>query len=234
MSDSLVWLLVKNNNAFLHKRFHTKRAGAVQFSSEPGNLLSVNSFKYSGIANSKTIDLSVNDQAIELRLKVRVPEFLVSLNVLNYLLFRPPPRKINQIRVLSRFRWIRTPECHWFRSKTRPAVHSIEQILLLQQQQDTPDFIAMFVLRRASSKLLGRKQGETATAGMANRFLSTVINFSLCFPLVSAVNLIVYSDEGNLNVWNIHIGSLSPHKLAGVLALLVYESEFLCDKIFCY
>ena len=58
MSDSLVWELVRNNNAFLVKRGHTKRAGAVQFSSEKGNVLGVNSFKYSGIANSKTVDVT--------------------------------------------------------------------------------------------------------------------------------------------------------------------------------
>ena len=58
MADALVWELIKHNNSFLHKRERMSRAGAVQFSSEPGNLLSVNSFKYSGIANSKAIAIT--------------------------------------------------------------------------------------------------------------------------------------------------------------------------------
>ncbi|KAG0047544.1 60S ribosomal protein L28, partial [Linnemannia elongata] len=52
MSADLTWLLIKNNNSFLVKR------SGVQFSSEAGNLLNKNSFKYSGIANKKTVDIS--------------------------------------------------------------------------------------------------------------------------------------------------------------------------------
>jgi len=40
-------LLIKNNNSFLIKR------SGVQFSSEAGNLLNKNSFKFSGLANNK-------------------------------------------------------------------------------------------------------------------------------------------------------------------------------------
>jgi hypothetical protein len=43
-------LLVKKNNSFLVKR------NGVQFSSEAGNLLNKNSFKYSGIANKKVME----------------------------------------------------------------------------------------------------------------------------------------------------------------------------------
>ncbi|KAF8954195.1 60S ribosomal protein L28, partial [Entomortierella lignicola] len=52
MSADLTWLLIKNNNSFLVKR------SGVEFSSEAGNLLNKNSFKFSGIANNKTIDVS--------------------------------------------------------------------------------------------------------------------------------------------------------------------------------
>ncbi|KAF9133995.1 60S ribosomal protein L28 [Linnemannia hyalina] len=52
MSADLTWLLIKNNNSFLVKR------SGVQFSSEAGNLLNKNSFKFSGIANKKTIDIA--------------------------------------------------------------------------------------------------------------------------------------------------------------------------------
>jgi large subunit ribosomal protein L28e len=58
MSESLVWHLIRDNNSFLVKRGNTRRDGSVQFSKEPGNLLNVNTFKYSGIANQRTIDLS--------------------------------------------------------------------------------------------------------------------------------------------------------------------------------
>jgi hypothetical protein len=42
-SSQLLWQLVKNNHAFLHKGLH-----GAQFSSEPGNLYNINSYKYSG------------------------------------------------------------------------------------------------------------------------------------------------------------------------------------------
>jgi len=58
-SESLIWNLIRDSNSFLVKRGNTKRDGAVQFSCEPGNLMGVHSFKYSGIANKKTVDLQV-------------------------------------------------------------------------------------------------------------------------------------------------------------------------------
>ncbi len=57
MSDSLVWHLIRDNNSFIVKRGRKNRVGAVQFSKEPGNLMAANSFKWSGLANSKTIDV---------------------------------------------------------------------------------------------------------------------------------------------------------------------------------
>jgi hypothetical protein len=60
MSDSLVWHLIRDNNSFLVKRERTNRAGSVQFSSERGNVLGVNTFKYSGLANKNTIDISTD------------------------------------------------------------------------------------------------------------------------------------------------------------------------------
>jgi large subunit ribosomal protein L28e len=63
MVSALVWQLIKNNNSFLVKRGRTARAGAVQFSSEKGNVLNVNSAKYSGLATETSVhvdaDLSV-------------------------------------------------------------------------------------------------------------------------------------------------------------------------------
>ena len=59
ISDSLAWELVKRNNSFMKKKNgNTRRSGAVTFSVERGNLASKSSYKYSGLANSKTIDIS--------------------------------------------------------------------------------------------------------------------------------------------------------------------------------
>ena len=77
MGDALIWQLVRKNNSFLVKRGgggpkagNSSRVGAVQFSCEPGNVMGVNSFKYSGIAKAKAVgieqtgtDLSLNMRA---------------------------------------------------------------------------------------------------------------------------------------------------------------------------
>ncbi|KAK9761654.1 hypothetical protein K7432_013291 [Basidiobolus ranarum] len=54
MSSDLTWLLVKDNSSFLVKR------NGVQFTTEPNNLTNLNSFKYSGLANSKVVGISAN------------------------------------------------------------------------------------------------------------------------------------------------------------------------------
>ncbi|KAL5728867.1 Large ribosomal subunit protein eL28y [Ranunculus cassubicifolius] len=53
---SLVWEIVKKNNAFLVKEFGNGNQ-MVQFSKEPNNLYNLNSFKYSGLANKKTVSV---------------------------------------------------------------------------------------------------------------------------------------------------------------------------------
>mmetsp|Transcript_11269 Transcript_11269/g.19561 ORF Transcript_11269/g.19561 Transcript_11269/m.19561 type:complete len:148 (-) Transcript_11269:47-490(-) len=61
-ADSLVWELVKNNNSFMRKvNGRTSRSGSIRFSVERGNLMSRSTYKYSGLANSKTIDISATD-----------------------------------------------------------------------------------------------------------------------------------------------------------------------------
>ena len=60
--DQLTWELTRRNTSFLRKKNgHTKRSGAVQFSVEPGNLASLNQFKYSGLANSQVFDVASED-----------------------------------------------------------------------------------------------------------------------------------------------------------------------------
>ncbi|KAI3839147.1 hypothetical protein MKX03_032777 [Papaver bracteatum] len=53
---SLIWEIIKRNNAFLVKEFGNGNQ-MVQFSKEPNNLYNVNSFKHSGLANAKTVSV---------------------------------------------------------------------------------------------------------------------------------------------------------------------------------
>merc|ERR1712138_95783 len=57
-SSDLLWALTKKNNAFLVKR------NMLQLSSEPGNHMNKNSFKYSGLANHETVDVQDNTKGI--------------------------------------------------------------------------------------------------------------------------------------------------------------------------
>ncbi|XP_077211265.1 large ribosomal subunit protein eL28z-like [Tasmannia lanceolata] len=52
----LIWEIVKKNNSFLVKEFGNGSA-KVQLSKESNNLYNVHSFKYSGLANKKTISI---------------------------------------------------------------------------------------------------------------------------------------------------------------------------------
>jgi large subunit ribosomal protein L28e len=59
--SSLAWELVKNNHCFLVKksgRCKSSRSGMVEFSTEPGNLRSINRYKYSGIAQQKSVGIA--------------------------------------------------------------------------------------------------------------------------------------------------------------------------------
>ncbi|EED80348.1 60S ribosomal protein L28 [Postia placenta Mad-698-R] len=62
MSNDLQWLLLRNNNAFMVKKV---QEGPV-FSKEPGNLTNLHSFKYSGLANSKVIDVRPTEGGVEI------------------------------------------------------------------------------------------------------------------------------------------------------------------------
>jgi large subunit ribosomal protein L28e len=56
--DQLTWELVKGHNSFHRMKNGTsKRQGSITFSAEKGNLKSINMFKFSGIANSKAVDV---------------------------------------------------------------------------------------------------------------------------------------------------------------------------------
>jgi len=52
MSSDLQWLLLRKNTSFLVRR------NGVEFTREPNNLLNQNSYKYSGLANRRTLGLT--------------------------------------------------------------------------------------------------------------------------------------------------------------------------------
>jgi len=62
-SSDLLWALTKKQNAFLVKR------NGLQLTSEPNNVMGVNSFKYSGLANAETVGVEDNTRGITLKLK---------------------------------------------------------------------------------------------------------------------------------------------------------------------
>lgn len=62
-----MWQCVRNGNCFLVKR------NGVQLTSEPGNVMNKNSFKYSGLANERAVDISM-DSAGKLSVGLKVPK----------------------------------------------------------------------------------------------------------------------------------------------------------------
>ncbi|XP_058743574.1 large ribosomal subunit protein eL28y-like [Vicia villosa] len=61
----LVWEIVKKNNSFLVKEFGNGNQ-SVQFSRESNNLYNLNSYKFSGLANKKTVAIQAagKDQSV--------------------------------------------------------------------------------------------------------------------------------------------------------------------------
>eukprot|EP00245_Coleochaete_scutata_P017327 TRINITY_DN8453_c0_g1_i1.p1 TRINITY_DN8453_c0_g1~~TRINITY_DN8453_c0_g1_i1.p1 ORF type:complete len:151 (+),score=38.39 TRINITY_DN8453_c0_g1_i1:106-558(+) len=80
-SADLLWLLVKKQNKFLVKR-NGNSSASVQFSGEPNNLYNFNSFKFSGLANRKTVEISAAGEGLNVvlsttkRQKTRNPSAL--------------------------------------------------------------------------------------------------------------------------------------------------------------
>merc|ERR1711890_73306 len=57
-SSDLLWAITRKNSAFLVKR------NGLELSSEPGNLMNKNSFKFSGLANAEAVDIQDNGKGI--------------------------------------------------------------------------------------------------------------------------------------------------------------------------
>jgi large subunit ribosomal protein L28e len=69
MAEALIWHCIRDHNSFLRKVGRTSRSGQVQFSAEPANLMSVNTFKFSGLANHKAVGLDGTSGKIVLQRK---------------------------------------------------------------------------------------------------------------------------------------------------------------------
>ncbi|CAL0324092.1 unnamed protein product [Lupinus luteus] len=61
----LIWEIVKKNNSFLVKEFG-RGTQSVEFSRESNNLYNLNSYKFSGLANKKTVTIQAagKDQSV--------------------------------------------------------------------------------------------------------------------------------------------------------------------------
>jgi len=67
ISDALLWELTKNNTSFMKKvNGRTKRSGCVKFSTEKGNLKCLSKAAYSGLANSKAVDITAEDDQAQM------------------------------------------------------------------------------------------------------------------------------------------------------------------------
>ncbi|KAK7583862.1 hypothetical protein V9T40_004825 [Parthenolecanium corni] len=53
MSADLYWMIIRDNNAYISKKRDIKKP----FSTEPGNLKNVASFRYNGLVHPKTVDI---------------------------------------------------------------------------------------------------------------------------------------------------------------------------------
>ncbi|KAF8661422.1 hypothetical protein AX16_001340 [Volvariella volvacea WC 439] len=91
MSSDLEWLIIRKYNSFVVKGVPE---GPI-FSREPGNLRNLHSHKYSGLANSKTIDVADSPSGIQITTrKVKASPYAVaSSRVVSHIRPRSGPRR---------------------------------------------------------------------------------------------------------------------------------------------
>ena len=74
-SPDVVWSVVKDTSAHLLKRKASRKSGmgkaGAQLTLEPNNLTGINSFKYSGLANAKTADVTPVEGGVVLTTKTK-------------------------------------------------------------------------------------------------------------------------------------------------------------------
>ncbi|KAJ3114575.1 hypothetical protein HDU96_001945 [Phlyctochytrium bullatum] len=91
MSSDLVWALTRTNSSFLVKR------SGVQLTREPGNLLNKNSFKFSGVANAKAVDIKASNGGVQVTLKKKtVPASKVAKSSQVTTIVRPGVKSITK------------------------------------------------------------------------------------------------------------------------------------------
>merc|ERR1719157_464495 len=71
VSDQLVWGCVNDWSAAQKKQRGGGHQHEIRFSSEKGNLTNISSYKASGFANAKTMDLSLSDKKITFSVKTK-------------------------------------------------------------------------------------------------------------------------------------------------------------------
>ena len=71
VSDQLIWGCVNNWTAAQRKQRGGGHQRTSRFSAEKGNLKNVSSYKYSGFANSKALDISLDDDNKKVTLAVK-------------------------------------------------------------------------------------------------------------------------------------------------------------------
>jgi large subunit ribosomal protein L28e len=84
VSAELLWPLVRDHSCFAIKRKVSGRSGmgkhGPRFTTEPNNLMGINSFKWSGLVNAKTVGLTQAEKGVTLTKKTRKPTRLGAPN----------------------------------------------------------------------------------------------------------------------------------------------------------
>jgi large subunit ribosomal protein L28e len=80
VSAELLWPIVRDQSCFAIKRKICGRSGmgksGPRFTMEPYNVTAINSFKYSGLVNAKTVGLTQAEKGVTLTKKTRKPSRL--------------------------------------------------------------------------------------------------------------------------------------------------------------
>ena len=75
VSPDLVWGIVRDTSSFIIKKRQSGRSGmgkrGAEFTTEPNNVASKNAWKYSGLANAKTVSLEPTEGGVVLTTKTK-------------------------------------------------------------------------------------------------------------------------------------------------------------------
>ena len=71
ISDQLIWGCVNDWTSAMRKQRGGGHQNEIRFSGEKGNLSNVSSYKFSGFANTKALDLSLDDKKVTFSVKAK-------------------------------------------------------------------------------------------------------------------------------------------------------------------